>query len=51
MIKTCFSICVILLLSLTVMAENTHKAEVFASYSYGGNGFNGLMFSIVGNLN
>ena len=51
MIKICFSICVVLSLSLTVMAQDTPKAELFAGYSYAGNGSNGFDVSIAGNLN
>ena len=51
MIKACFSICMILFLSVTVMAQDTPKAELFGGYSYAGNGANGFDASISGNLN
>jgi opacity protein-like surface antigen len=51
MIKICFSVFVVLSLSLTVMAQDTPRAEVFAGYSYAGNGSNGFDVSIAGNLN
>ena len=50
MIQTCFLIGLVLLLSLTVMAQDTPRVELFGGYSYAGNGSNGFDVSVAGNI-
>lgn len=50
--KTLFTTSLILLLSLTAMAQgDTPKAEVFGGYSYAGDSTHGFDASIAGNVN
>ena len=49
--KTCFTIGLLLLASLTAMAQDTPKAELFGGYSYAGEGSRGFDASIAGNVN
>ena len=49
--KTCLTIGLLLLASLSAMAQDTPKAELFGGYSYAGEGSHGFDASIAGNVN
>jgi opacity protein-like surface antigen len=49
--KICFTFGLLLLTSLSALAQETPKAELFGGYSYAGEGSHGFAASITGNVN
>lgn len=48
--KAFYSICLVCLASLPVMAQDTPKAEVFGGYTWAGGNFHGWNASVTGNV-
>ena len=48
--KALFSICLLVLASLPVLAQDVPKAEVFGGYSWSGGNFHGWNASVAGNI-